>query len=244
MISFIVPAYNEANQIGAVVASIRDAAADLDHEIIVADDDSTDDTAARARAAGAIVRGVRKRQIAAVRNAGAAAARGAILVFVDGDTFLNRITLRAALAALDRGAAGGGALVRFDDAPRSARIAIAVVARVLRLAGCCGGCFVFVRRDVYDDVGGFDETLFAGEEIVFARAVRRRGRFVVLDEPVTTSGRKARRFSTLTLFGTALRIGLRGRRGVRRREGLEIWYDGEREAPDRIPPPPSPGVDS
>ena len=83
MLSFIVPAYNEAHELPRTLAAIR-AAADASkepYEIVVVDDDSTDATAEIAWRAGAMVVSVRHRQIAAVRNAGAKAARGDILFF-------------------------------------------------------------------------------------------------------------------------------------------------------------------
>jgi hypothetical protein len=45
-------------------------------------------------------------------------------------------------------------------------------------------------------VGGFDEAFFGAEEIVISRALRNHGRFVVLKEAVTTSGRKLRTHSS------------------------------------------------
>ena len=81
MISFIVPAYNEERLLGRTLAAIHTAARELGrpYELIVADDASTDGTAAVACESGARVVGVRFRQIARVRNAGAAAAVGYVL---------------------------------------------------------------------------------------------------------------------------------------------------------------------
>src|SRR5688572_27455214 len=86
--SFIVPAHDEAPLIQATLQSIRDAAdaCGFPYECIVVDDDSTDNTAQVARACGACVVPVAFRHIAATRNAGAAAALGARLCFVDADT--------------------------------------------------------------------------------------------------------------------------------------------------------------
>src|SRR5690625_1506188 len=78
MLSIIIPAHNEAPLIGATLDALREATARLgaDTEVIVVDDASSDDTAAIARGRGARVLQVELRHIAAVRNAGAAAARG------------------------------------------------------------------------------------------------------------------------------------------------------------------------
>lgn len=231
MLSFVVPAWNEAGAIGPTLDAIHAAAraAGRAYEIVVADDASTDATAALATAAGARVLPVSFRQISRTRNAGAAAARGDVLVFVDADTLLPEATLRAALAALDAGAVGGGATVAFEAAaPGWTHRAGRVVIESMRLMGLAAGCFVFCRRADFEAVGGFDPGLYAGEEVWLSRALGRRGRFVILRERVVTSARKAQ---GRTLWGSlvlAVRILARGPRGLRRREGNEFWYDGRR----------------
>ena len=59
-------------------------------------------------------------------------------------------------------------------------------------------------------------------------ALRRQGRFVILREIVTTSPRKFVHRSLWQTLALSLRLGLRGMRGVRRREGNDFWYDGSR----------------
>jgi glycosyltransferase involved in cell wall biosynthesis len=83
-ISIIIPAYNEGRSIGNLVAAIRDRYPDI--EIIVINDGSTDDTAAVARNAGAVVHShpYNIGNGAAVKN-GIRIAGGEILVFIDGD---------------------------------------------------------------------------------------------------------------------------------------------------------------
>src|SRR5258708_6345624 len=99
MISFVVPAYNEEKYLAATLASIHEAARCVGepYEIVVANDASTDATAATAQAGGARVVNVEKRQIAATRNAGARASTGEILIFVDADTRIDVAVVRAAL---------------------------------------------------------------------------------------------------------------------------------------------------
>lgn len=231
MLSFVVPAYNEARGIAAALEAIHAAAqaTGREYEIVVADDASTDGTAERAVQAGARVVPVSFRQISRTRNAGAAAARGEFLVFVDADTIVDATLLRAALAALDAGAVGGGATVVFDDAaPCWTQVAGVGVIGAMRLARLAAGCFLFCRRADFEAVGGFDPGLYAGEEVWLSRALGRRGRFVILREKVVTSSRKAQgRTLAGTLWLTA-RILARGPRGLRRREGNEFWYDGRR----------------
>ena len=112
MISFVVPAYNEEKYLGPTLASIHEAARAVGelYEIVVANDDSSDATAQVAEAGGARVITIHKRQIAGTRNAGAAAAKGDWLVFVDADTQVNADVVRGTVEAFRGGAVAGGAL--------------------------------------------------------------------------------------------------------------------------------------
>src|SRR3990172_8688915 len=88
--SLIIPAYNEAALLPRLLATVAQARACYRGggdavEVIVADNGSTDATAAIALGAGCTVVPVSKRVIAAARNGGAAAAVGEILSFVDAD---------------------------------------------------------------------------------------------------------------------------------------------------------------
>src|SRR6058998_405828 len=116
MISFIVPAYNEELELLSTITAIRVAAsrANQPHEIIVVDDASTDATPEIGAQAGAGVISIDRRQIAAARNAGARAAQGQYLFFVDADTRINRAHVIDAIAAMDAGYAGGSARVAMD----------------------------------------------------------------------------------------------------------------------------------
>ena len=234
-LSFVVPAYNEAQLLGSTLIAIEQAARalPLTFEIIVVDDASRDRTPEVARAHGARVVPVNFRQIAATRNAGAREARGEWLVFVDADTKISAEVLQDATAALRGGAVGGGCGLRFDGrVPRYGRVLIALVLPVYRALGLAAGCFLFCTRQAFEAVGGFDESLFAAEEAVLSRALRRRGRFVMLSSAVLTSARKLRAHSPREVMGTLLRLAFTGPRAVRRRDGLELWYGQRRADPE------------
>jgi glycosyltransferase involved in cell wall biosynthesis len=235
MVSFVIPAYNEEALLGRTLAALNDAAeaAGEPYEVVVVDDASTDRTVAVARECGARVVSVNRRQIAATRNAGAREALGEIIVFVDADTVVTAGAVRAAIGAMRAGAVGGGCRVRFDGRlPLYGRLMEAVADPVYRALGLASGCFLFCTREAFRSVGGFDEGLFAAEEGAMSRALRRRGRFVVLREAVTTSGRKFRAHSSREVLGLLARLALSGPRSLRRRDGLEIWYGERRTDPD------------
>jgi glycosyltransferase involved in cell wall biosynthesis len=234
MISFIVPAYNEEHELPRALASMRLAAAagQQPFEIIVVDDASTDSTAEIAKAAGAAVVPVHFRQIAAVRNAGARAARGDVLFFVDADTSISSGHVTGALTVLKEGCAGGGAwIVPEGPVPLWARVFVQVFsAFYFHLFKLGAGAFLFTTRENFHAIGGFDQEVFAGEEIYFTLALRKLGRFKLLREPIVTSGRKLRMHSASFILRRAFSLIVAGRRGVLSREKLDLWYDGKREA--------------
>jgi glycosyltransferase involved in cell wall biosynthesis len=233
MISFVVPAHNEAPLLGATLRAIRAAAGER-HEIIVVDDSSTDDTASIAERAGARVISVALRQISAVRNAGAREARGEFLFFVDADTVVNAAVVAEALGALREGAVAGGAPFRFDgELPLWVRVLEPAFLGYQRAARLAAGCFFFCRRDAFERVGGFDRKLFAGEEIMLSKALQREGRFVVVRESVRTSGRKVRTHAGREHLRVAVRYFLYGRKSIESRQGLGLWYDKRRPDPEQ-----------
>lgn len=234
MISFIVPAYNEAQCLAATLNALHQAgrASGERYEVIVADDGSTDQTAAVASQNGALVTSVSHRQIAATRNSGAMASTGEFLIFVDADTLVNPEVVQAAVRAMRQGAVGGGAGMLFDEpTPRFARWLLSLVVYVFRWLGIATGCYLFCTRAAFDAVSGFDEKYFGAEEIVMSRALKRQGKFVILKQTVTTSARKMRTYSALEQMLFITRMALRGTKALKQRKGMEFWYAERRADP-------------
>jgi glycosyltransferase involved in cell wall biosynthesis len=240
MISFIVPAHNEASYIGRTLASIHEAARAVAtvgtaYEIIVVDDASTDGTAEIGRQHGATVVSVRHRQIAATRNSGARAAVGERLFFVDADTAINADVLAAAMRVMDRGAAGGGARARFDGrVPLFARLLLFWLGLLMKLAEMSGGAFMFATREAFQAVGGFDERLFGAEDAAMSLALKREGRFVVLWRTVLTSGRRVRQLGGLRMLTALFRMAFFPSM-LRNRSSVEsIWYESNRDVEEEV----------
>jgi glycosyltransferase involved in cell wall biosynthesis len=213
MISFIVPAHDEEQWIGKCLASIRTAMESLDdsYEVIVVDDASTDSTPRIAEQMGARTIRVAHRKISAVRDAGASAARGAVLFFVDADTQINSLAVRAGLEILRSGAAGGGCVFEFDEPiPLWGRIVHRFGVMMGRLLQLTGGCFVFCTREAYTAAGGFSERLYAGEDMAFVQALKKVGRFMVAKTTVVTSARKLRVVGFWEVIALLLTIALHG----------------------------------
>jgi glycosyltransferase involved in cell wall biosynthesis len=101
-LSIIIPAFNEEKRIGACLGSVRSALAanarpDLETEVIVADNNSTDATAEIARHEGTCVVFEPVNQISRARNAGARVATGDWLLFIDADSTLSAASVREML---------------------------------------------------------------------------------------------------------------------------------------------------
>jgi glycosyltransferase involved in cell wall biosynthesis len=232
MISFIVPAYNEEHELPATLDAIHAAAsgAGQSYEIVVVDDASTDATPEIALRAGAKVVRIHRHQIAAARNAGAQAAQGHYLFFVDADTRINRAHVSGAITALEAGCAGGSARVAMDGfIPIWGRMLLRGFSLLYFGLNLGAGAFLFTMRRNFDAIGGFDEQYFAGEEVYFTLALKKLGRFKVLREPIVTSGRKLRMYPAKQFLRNFFGVIIRGPRGVRSRAKLHLWYDGKRE---------------
>jgi glycosyltransferase involved in cell wall biosynthesis len=236
MLSFIVPAYNEERLLEATLAALHTVGRALGghYELVVVDDASTDRTPSIAQRHGALLVSVAHRQIAATRNSGARAASGEWLFFVDADTIVNEAVVRSAVAALRAGAVGGGAGIEMDGVvPFYARMLMPVLVRSFRTAGWATGCFLFCTRSAFLAAGGFDETFFGAEELVMSQALKRQGRFVILRQAVTTSGRKLRTHTAGEMLRVLGRLALRGSTVVKQRQGMELWYGERRDEPKR-----------
>jgi glycosyltransferase involved in cell wall biosynthesis len=234
MISFIVPAHNEEFWIGRCLAVIQDACKTVseEHEIIVVDDSSTDGTASIAQKHGAHVVRVEHRHIAATRNAGAKAARGDKFFFVDADTLVNAPAIHSALNHIADGAMGGGCVPRFEGhLPLWATMIYPLFVLGVRVLGQPGGSCLFCTRHAFEAAGGFSEAHYAAEDAVFASALKRHGRFVIISDRVITSGRNLRAHSVWSIARLLLRLALRGPNGFRDRRGLDLWYRPMREKP-------------
>ena len=188
-LTIIVPAFNEEAYLPSTLDSIHAAAAQLrsrssvDIDTIVVDNNSRDQTAAVARGRGARVVREPVQGIARARNAGAHHAEGDVLVFIDADVTVPHNLLQEVHAAMsDPDCVGGG--VDVDYRPKRLPVRLYLRAwRVLgRLTGMVQGATQFCRRSVFEQVGGYDEKVWIGEDVDFywglKRFARRTGRTV------------------------------------------------------------------
>ena len=199
-ISAIIPTWQEAAGIAACVH----AAGSVADEVIVVDASSADGTADAARAAGARVISVDRKGRGPQLHVGALAARGDVLLFLHADAQLRLGARDAILQALDDPrAVGGNFYLRFWPEGWFASFfswANHLRRRWLRIY--YGDSAIFVRRDVYEELGGF-RALPILEDYELVRRLERRGKTVyVRHVEVLASARRfeARPWRTLVLW--------------------------------------------
>ncbi len=202
-LSVVIPTLNEEHEIEATIDAIRAGAPNA--EIIVADGGSSDRTAELAMSRGARLLRVQRGR-ARQMNAGAAAAHGDVLVFVHADTKVPRTFEWDLAAALSDPLVVGG---RFDVALDGSSTALRLLGRLISLRSrlmrsATGDQAIFVRRQVFDTMGGFAEIDLC-EDVDFARRLKRSGRVACLRSRVITSARRWRQEGTLR---TVLRMWL------------------------------------
>lgn len=191
-LSVIVPVLDEERVLRETLRRVRAGLRPGD-EVLVVDGGSRDRTASIAGEEGAILvvsgRG-RGRQL----RAGATRAVGDVLLFLHADTLLPA-PYRAELEGLfsSAGVAWGRFDLEFDQGGPLLRLIAWLISRRSRLfRSATGDQAMFVRRDVFDAVGGFlEDHLF--EDVDLARRLRRAGRMGIPAAPVVTSSRRWRR---------------------------------------------------
>ncbi len=188
-LSVIVPVYNEAEQLPAL----------LDHlgrilppgaEVIFVDGGSTDNSAALIRAENFLCLTStpgRARQM----NVGAQRASGELLLFLHADCRLPAIEWPPLIERLgDNGPVWGRFDVRIEGRSRLLPIVAASMNTRSRLTGIAtGDQGIFVLRSVFETAGGFaDQPLM--EDVELSRRLRRRSRPLCVKAKITTSGRQ------------------------------------------------------
>jgi len=235
--SIIIPAWNEEAYLPATLKAVHEmmnvvrARLGFAGELIVVDNNSNDLTADIARAAGAIVVEEPVNQISRARNRGADRATGEILVFMDADTQCSSALLVHAISLIESGATvAGGSTIKSDiPIPKMAEYIVRFWNWLSISLKVAAGCFIFCRRDAFEEIKGFSQRVYAGEEIFLSRQLKRWAKNkqlafeIVSTYPVTTSSRKLAWYGPLSLLKQAILMFIPGAVFSKRLCGT--WYD-------------------
>ncbi len=209
-LSVIIPAYNEEQCLPNTLEKIAKAlsVSGCASEIVVVDNNSQDGTKRVAEARGAKVVTETERNISKVRNTGAGRSTGDVLVFIDADTSVSETLFEKISAVMnDEKCFGGAVAVEYEDLQR---VWMRPYVKAWKFWGNVlnmrQGAAQFCRRRAFEEIGGYDQTIFMGEDIDFywrlSKFAKRNGYLKFIDRPqVRTSGR---RFNKMGFWKTIL----------------------------------------
>ncbi|MFZ1806750.1 MAG: TIGR04283 family arsenosugar biosynthesis glycosyltransferase [Cyclobacteriaceae bacterium] len=188
-ISVIIPTFNEEKNIGQLVKYIFSNSRDLVKEVIVVDGQSEDRTVLLAQQSGARVLTSPIKSRATQMNLGAEQSSGSILYFVHADIKLIDSFATDIEEAIQSGNQAGCYRFKFD----SNSWLLKANAYCTRFNGimCRGGDqTMFIRRDFFFTIGGFDENFIIMEDYDIIQRIRKNERFKIIPKCITVSSRK------------------------------------------------------
>jgi rSAM/selenodomain-associated transferase 2 len=202
-ISIIVPTYNEESCIAEFLGHLLSITLKYGNIEIIVCDAGSDRTAQIAAQYPVVLLHAEKGR-ARQMNAGAAAANHALLYFLHADTIPPETFVEDILKAMENGCKAGCFQMRFDD--QDPLMGIYGWCTRLPFPLCRGGDqSLFITRDLFRSIGGFNETMQVMEDIEIISRIEKQTPFRILDSVVVTSARKYRRNGTIRLqiiFGT------------------------------------------
>ena len=194
----MIPARNEERLLGACLESIRSASSGYEPqvEVIVVLNRCTDNTEAIARGFGARIVREDARNLARIRNTGARAAAGSVLITIDADSTMSPGVFAAVDRALSSGQTiGGGTRIVPQRSSLGIRVTMLLFDSFVWITQLSAGMF-WCRLEDFAAIGGFNEELVSAEDLDFARRLKAYGakqgrRFRTLaDAHIVTSCRK------------------------------------------------------
>jgi glycosyltransferase involved in cell wall biosynthesis len=234
--SVIIPARDEEKFIGNCVESVKAAFEGISGtiEIVVVLNRCTDRTEEIALQKGAVVVFEDEKSMGKIRNAGAKASTSDNLVFIDADSVMPRGLLADIAQSLDSGEYLGGG-VDFELSRNSLGISITMaITRFFAAIMGIMGVVIWLKRDVFEALGGFDENRPAGEDIDFAKRLRaycisHGSKYrIIRDKKVVTSSRKFDKLGDWFVIRHPL-MAYRLVKGEARESANLIWYDIDRK---------------
>ena len=183
MLSIIIPALNEEKYLLLLLQSIKKQNLFSDYELIVADAGSKDRTIEIAKLFGCRI--VKGGLPAFGRNAGAKAARGDLFLFLDADIVLSESFLENSLSEFKKRKLG---IASYCLIPQTSNLLLKIafdvfynksIVAVQRFLAY-GAMGILVKKEIFEKVGGFDESIKLAEDHYFVRKASKFGRFGII----------------------------------------------------------------
>lgn len=238
-ISIIIPAFNEEKYIGKTLESVKYAMqiyGNTDEvEIIVVNNNSSDRTEGIAKQYGATVVFAKERCIATVRNKGAKAAKGGIIGFLDADSLITPNMFNSINDTMSSGKyIGGGTDIKFNRSSLGLFCTLCVTVFPFRwLLGIAGG-LLFTRKETFEELGGFDESLYCAEDAKLALELKSYGKQkgkkfkIITSDYIVTSTRTFDQFGDWYYFKNIPKILFVKKAFKNKNFCRKFWYDIER----------------
>ncbi len=188
VLSLVIPAFNEQAHLGNLFQSIRENLTDLEYEIIVVDNGSTDETPELARQAGVELLQIPKSSISRARNLGKARATAEVIAFLDADVRVTRIwatTLKRRVTEIRDEYLITGARYLIPQPPSSLEKYWFGPLSEKDVTYINGGNLIMSKAS-FDKIGGFDEELSTGEDFELCMRAKARGARIVVDRDLQT----------------------------------------------------------
>ncbi len=186
-ISLIIPIYNEEDNLNRAHHHFREL--NQRAELVFVDGGSSDGSVTYASQLGTVITARKGR--AAQMNAGACVTHGDILLFLHADCYLGEDALSSMRQCVEQGAVGGCFTQRLtNDSPAFRRIEHEGNRRARIRKVFFGDQGIFVRRDIFQKIGGFPEVPIMEDVEIMRRIKRTGGEICILPERVKTSPRR------------------------------------------------------
>ena len=240
LVSVIIPAFNEEKELPMTLNAVFRALSAVPEwaaasEVIVCDNNSSDITAQIAEDAGAKVVFEPINQIARARNTGAGVAMAPWLIFIDADTHPSpELFIKLASVLNRKGVIAGGGRFSMSGIDPIASVFLLIFSVWSYLFRFPGGGFLFCSSHAFNQVGQFNTSYFAAEEIFLFRELNKYARqnskkiSMIWTPPIKTSPRKLSLYSPAEILKLLWKSATRSKATLTDPKECHLWYDGRR----------------
>lgn len=223
-LSVIIPVLNEERNIETLIDYIYQE--EVRAEIIVSDGKSTDNTVEIAKSKGAVVISGKSGRGAQL-NRGAEAASASILLFLHADSRLEKGALSKMLEQMNQYKDLVGGCFKLKISSQNLLLKFISWSSNLRakyLNLIFGDQGIFVRRDVFDELGGFPDIELM-EDWEFSKKMAKKGKLLYVDKKIYTSARRWENHGVLKTIILMHKIKILYKLGISPSKLKEIYRD-------------------